>query len=75
MLLMFFLTIFIILKHLNYHSSIINRNATYIFFLTIFIILKHLNYPPSIINRHPTYFFLNYFYNFKTFKLSLKYHK
>jgi len=62
---LFFLEIiFIILKHLNYHSSIINRNPTYFFLEIIFIILKNLNYPSSIINRNPTYFFLNYFYNF-----------
>src|SRR3990172_6698926 len=45
------------------------------FFLIIFIILKHLNYPSSMLNRNPTYFFFNYFYNFKTFKLSFKYCK
>jgi hypothetical protein len=71
----FFLIIFVILKHLNYPSSIINRNPTY-FFLIIFVILKHLNYPSSILNRNPTFFlFFNYFYNFKTFKLSFKYPK
>jgi len=72
---MFFLEIiFIILKHLNYPSRIIKRNPTYVF-LIIFIISKHLNYPSSILNRNPTFFFFNYFYNFKTFKLSIKYPK
>jgi len=70
----FFLIIFVILKHLTYPSSIINRNPT-IVSLIIFIIFKHLNYHSSIINRNPTYFFFNYFCNFKTFKLSFKYHK
>src|SRR4030043_266852 len=55
--LLFFLIIFIILKHLNYLSSILNRNHTYFF----------LNYISSILNTNHTYFFY-YFYNFKTFK-------
>ena len=46
------------------------------FFLIILVILKHLNYLSSFLNRNPTYFcFINYFYNFKTFILTLKYPK
>ena len=47
-----------------------------LFFLIIFIILKDFIYTLSILNRNHTYvFFINYFYKFKTFKLSFKYHK
>ena len=41
----------------------------------MFINLKHLNNHSSILNRNPTYFFINYFFNFKTYKLSFKYPK
>ena len=43
-------------------------------FLLNFILLKHLNYLRRIQNRNPNYFFkISFkFYNFKTFKLSLK---
>jgi len=32
------------LKHLNYPSSILNRNPTYFFYKMFFIILKYLYY-------------------------------
>jgi len=42
----------------------------------MFIILKYLNHHSSIININPSHFLLyKLFYNFKTFKLSLKYPK
>jgi len=43
-------------------------------FLLNFILLKHLNYLRRIQNRNPNYVFkISFkFYNFKTFKLSLK---
>jgi len=52
--LLFFIIIFVISKHLNYPSSIINRNPTFFILEIIFIILKPLNYHSSIINRNPT---------------------
>src|SRR4030065_147678 len=56
----------------KYHK----KKSYVLFFKIIFIILKHLNLHSSITNRNPNYFFfINYFYNFKTFKPSFKYHK
>jgi hypothetical protein len=39
---------FITLKHLNYLSSILNRNPSQFLYVIIFMILKYLNYPSSI---------------------------
>ena len=57
--LIFFKNYFIILKHLRYPSSILNRNPTYFYLINYFTILKHLTYPSSILNRNPTYFLIN----------------
>ena len=53
-----FINCFCYWKHLNYHSSIKNRNLTYLFLQFVFIILKHLKYHSCILNRNRTYFFI-----------------
>jgi len=72
-----FLIIFIILKHLNYPSSIINRNPTYFFFIIYLCNFKtfKLSFKYDKQKSYLPFFFINYLYNFKTFKLFFKYHK
>jgi hypothetical protein len=71
----FFINYFYNFKTFKLSFKYHQQKSYFLFFLIIFIILKHLNYPSTIPHRNPTYFFFNYFYNFKTFKLSFKYHQ
>jgi hypothetical protein len=66
---------FINLKHLNNHSSILNRNPTY-FFINYFFNFKRFKVSFTC-PKQKSYIlvFINYFYKFKTFKLSFKYLK